>query len=157
MPLFKGVQWPRLDFFSAATPRHLKAITSAPLPGGGPGAKAPPDGSEVSFIKTMQSIRKWIAFSKISTFSCPKIYFSKKNFDKLKIFDTNFWIFSNNYLKIFKLNATYKSRENFGEFYYLVEKFTVAARGIFSVGTLGPLKDYQAPRRGSGRRRPRGR
>ena len=49
------------------------------------------------------------------------------------------------YLKIFKFYETYKSRENFGEFSYLVEKFTVAVQGIFSVGTLEPLKDYQAP------------
>ena len=63
------------------------------------------------------------------------------------------------YLKIFKFYETYKSRENFGEFSYLVEKFTVAVQGIFSVGTLEPLKDYQAntPRRGSGGRRPPGR
>ena len=40
--------------------------------------------------------------------------------------------------------------EKFGEFSYLVEKLTVATQGIFSGGTLGPLKDYQAPRRGSG-------
>ena len=39
----------------------------------------------------------------------------------------------------------YKSGEIFGEFYYLVENVTVAAQGIFSMGTLGPLKDYQAP------------
>ena len=46
----------------------------------------------------------------------------------------------NNYLKTFKFYETYKDRENFGEFSYLVKKFTLAA-----VGTLGPLKDYQAP------------
>ena len=36
----------------------------------------------------------------------------------------------------------------FGKFSYLVEKFTVAAEGIISVGTLGPIKDYQAPAAG---------
>ena len=54
-------------------------------------------------------------------------------------------IFSNNYLKTFKFYENYKCRENFGEFSYLVEKFPVAAQGIFSVGTLGPLKGYHAP------------
>ena len=49
---------------------HLKAIT--PPPAGGPGAKAPAYGSEVSFFKTIQSIRKWIHFSKISTFFLPE-------------------------------------------------------------------------------------
>ena len=39
-------------------------------------------------------------------------------------------MFSKNYLKIFKFYETYKSRENFGEFSYLVEKFTVTALGI---------------------------
>ena len=52
--------------------------------------------------------------------------------------------FSKNYLKIFKFYETNKSREIFGKFSYLVEKFTVAAKGIFSGGTIGPLKDYQA-------------
>ena len=56
--------------------------------------------------------------------------------------------FSKIYLKIFKFYSTYKCRENFGEFSYLVEKFTVAAKGIFSRGRLGPLKDYQAPTAG---------
>ena len=57
-------------------------------------------------------------------------------------------MFSKNYLKIFKFYETYKSREIFGEFPYVFEKFTVAAKGIFSGGTLGPLKDYQAPTAG---------
>ena len=56
--------------------------------------------------------------------------------------------FSKNYLKIFKFYETFKSREICGEFSYLVEKFTVAVKGIFSGGTLGPLKDYQAPTAG---------
>ena len=78
-------------------------------------------------------------------FLVQKIYFFLKKFEKLNIFDRNLWIFSKNYLKIFKFYETYKSREIFGQFPYLVEKFTVAAKGIFSGGTLGPLKDYQAP------------
>ena len=49
-------------------------------------------------------------------------------------------MFSKNYLKIFKFYETYKSRQIFGELPYLVQKFTVAAKGIFSGGTLGPLK-----------------
>ena len=31
---------------------------------------------------------------------------------------------------------------------YLVEKFTVVPKGNFSGGTLGPLKDYEAPTAG---------
>ena len=57
-------------------------------------------------------------------------------------------MFSKNYLKIFKGYETYKSREIFGEFPYLVEKVTVAANGFLSVGTLGPLQDYQEPTAG---------
>ena len=56
--------------------------------------------------------------------------------------------FSKDYLKISKFYDTYKSRAIFVKFYYLVEKFTVAAKGIFSGGTLGSLKDYQAPTAG---------
>ena len=33
----------------------------------------------------------------------------------------------------------------------MLEKFTVAAKGIFSGGTLGPVKDYQAPTAGGPR------
>ena len=87
-------------------------------------------------------------FKNINIFLAKKSIFSKKKFEKLNIFDRNLRKFSNNYLKIFKCYETYKSRENFGEFFYLVEKFRVAAQGIFSGGTLGPLKDYQAPTAG---------
>ena len=55
------------EFFRGERPGHLKTITR-PRRGSGGGAKAPPDGSEVSFFQTMQSIRKRIHFSKISTF-----------------------------------------------------------------------------------------
>ena len=83
-------------------------------------------------------------FKNINIFLAPKIYFSKKNFEKLNIFYRNFWIVSNNYLKIFNFYETYKSREIFGEFSYLVEKFTVAAQGIFS----GHLKTIKRPPHG---------
>ena len=111
----------RIFFGGGERLSHLKAITRPPE---GVRGRRPPDGSEVSFFKTMQSIRKWIEFSKIATFFLPKkSIFSKKNFEKLNIFDGNFWIFSNHYLKIFNFYETYKSREIFGEFYYLIEKF----------------------------------
>ena len=87
-------------------------------------------------------------FKNINIFLAQKSSFSKKKFEKFNIFDWNLWIFSKNYLKIFKFYETYKSREIFGKFSYLVEKFTVAAKGFFSGGTLGPLKDYQAPTAG---------
>ena len=43
-------------FRGGGTPGYLKAITHTPQ--GIRGAKAPPDGSEVSFFKNSQSIRK---------------------------------------------------------------------------------------------------
>ena len=80
-------------------------------------------------------------FKNINIFLAKKSIFSKKKFEKL----TGIYEFlSNNYLKIFFFNETYKSRKNFGEFSYLVEKSTVAAQGIFLGGKLRPLKDYQA-------------
>ena len=42
------------------TPRPLKGYHAPPA--GGPGGKGPPDGSEVSFFKTIQSIWKSIQF-----------------------------------------------------------------------------------------------
>ena len=56
--------------------------------------------------------------------------------------------FFKNNVKTFKFYETYKSRAIFCEFPYLVEKFSVAAKAFFSGGTLGPLKDYQAPTAG---------
>ena len=41
-------------FFRGERPGHLKAN----LPSGGPEGEGPPDGSEDSFFKTIQSIRK---------------------------------------------------------------------------------------------------
>ena len=85
-------------------------------------------------------------FSKISIFFLPnKSIFSKKKFEQVNIFYRNLWIFSKNYLIIFKFYETLKAREIFGEFPYLVEKFPVAAKGIFSAGRLQRRKDYQAP------------
>ena len=46
----------RQDFFRGGTPRPLKGYHAPPA--GGPGGEGPPDGSEVSFFQTMQSIRK---------------------------------------------------------------------------------------------------
>ena len=68
-------------FFSGGTPRPLKGYHAPPPPEGVRGAKAPtPDGSEVSFFQTMQSIRKWIEFSKISIFFLPNnLFFLRKN------------------------------------------------------------------------------
>ena len=81
------------------------------------------------------------------------IFTSKKLGKKLNKFDRNFWIFS----KIFKFYETYKCRDNFDEFFYLVVKFTVAAQGIFSVGKLGPLiKTIKRPPQEVRGRRPSG-
>ena len=44
------------DFFQGGKPRPLKGYHAPPA--GGPGGEGPPDGSEVSFFQTMQSIRK---------------------------------------------------------------------------------------------------
>ena len=144
--------WP--GFFSGGLSGHLKAIMRPPQ--GVPGAKAPRTVAKFHFFKRCKVLENESSFQKYKHFSCPKnLFFLRKN-SKNCTFDWNLWIFSNNYLKIFKFYESYKCRENFGEFSYLVEKCTVAAQGIFSVGTLGPLKDYQAPppRRGSGGKGP---
>ena len=83
-------------FSGGGTLRPYKGYHRTPT--GGPGGEGPSDGREVSFFQTIQSIRKWILFSKSATFFLPKNpFFSKKTFEKLR----NFWIFSKDYFKIF--------------------------------------------------------
>ena len=109
------LQWRRHEFFRERTPRPLKGYQASPA--GGPWGEGPPDGSEVSFLKTIQSIWKWIHFSKMSTFFFSRgSIFSKKNLEKVYIFYKNFWIFSNNYFKISLFMIAYKSREILCEF-----------------------------------------
>ena len=131
-------------FVGGGKPRHSKAITRPrQVVRGGEG---PPDGSEVSFFKTMQSIRKAIQFSKISIFFLPKNFFFIRKISKNRTYLRGISeFFSNNYGKIFNFYDTYKSREIFGECYYLVEKFTVALQEFFRDGTPRPLEGYQAP------------
>ena len=84
-------------------------------------------------------------FKNINIFRAQKSIFRRTD-SKNWTYSTGIYeIFANNYLKTLKFYETYKCRENFGEFCYLVKKFTVVEEGIISVGTLGPLKDYQAP------------
>ena len=87
-------------------------------------------------------------FKNLNIFLAQNIYFSKKKFEKLNIFDRNLWNFSKDYLKIFKFYETYKSREIFGEFPDLVEKFSVAAKGIFSGERSGHLNSIKRPPQG---------
>ena len=123
-------------------------LSRAPRSGSGP--RRPPDGSEIAFLKTIQSIRKLIEFSKISTFFLLKrSIFSKNNLKNLNIFDRNFRIFWNNYLKIFNFYETNKASQFIGEFSYLVGKFTVAAPGIFR-GTPGPFNGLSGGPGGEG-------
>ena len=71
------IQWRRQDFFRGGRHGHLKAIRRHQQAVRG---RRPADGSEISFFKTMQSIRKWMHFSKISTIFLPKkSIFSTKN------------------------------------------------------------------------------
>ena len=115
--------------FREGTPRPLKGYQASPA--AGPGGEGPQDGSEVSFFKTIQSIWRWIHFSKMSTFFfSERSIFSKKNFEKLNIFYKNFWFFSKNYLKISIFMIPYKSREILWEFEYLFEKFMQKAQKI---------------------------
>ena len=92
---------PKSDIFTRISEFFWKKFKGyhAP-PAGGPGGEGPPDGIEVSFFKTIQSIRKWIYFSKISTFFLPEnSFFSKEKFPKSGIFHKNFWVFLNKNLK----------------------------------------------------------
>ena len=88
-------------------------------------------------------------FKNLNIFLAQKIYFFLRKNSKNCSYLTRIYAFlSEKLFEIFKFYETYKSREIFGEFPYLVEKFTVAAKGIFSGGTLGPLKYNQAPTAG---------
>ena len=92
-------------------------------PAGGPGANASPDGSEILFLKTIQSIRKWIHFSKITKFFLPKESIFLRNLSKSgKEFTKIFEFFRKIILDFSIFMILYKSREIPCEFYYLVEK-----------------------------------
>ena len=96
------------------------------------GGEGPPDGSEVSFLKTIQSIRKWIHFSKISTFFLArKSIFPKEKNSKIGHISQEFLIFFEIIFKILIfLEELYKSREIPDELYYLVETFIKKAKQI---------------------------
>ena len=95
------------------------------------GVRGAKDGSEVSFFKTIQSIWKWIHFSKnVNIFLLQKINFLK-NLEKLNIFYKNFWIFSNTYFKFSFFTVPYKSREILCEFKYPKFKFPPGRLKIF--------------------------
>ena len=115
LPIGIDCQWRRQDFFSGGTPRPLKGYHAPPA--GGPGAKAPRTVSKFHFLKRCNEMNR--VFKNIKIF-----------LPKTSIFHRNFWIFSNTYLKIFNFNETYKYREIFGEFYYLIEKFMTTAQKI---------------------------
>ena len=84
-------------------------------------------GKDEETFKTIQSIRKFIHFSKITTFSLAENSFSgKKNFQKEDIWKIS-WIFSKNYFQngnfSFFKGWTHRYREISDNFYFLVEKF----------------------------------
>ena len=107
---------------------HLKAITRPRRAFGGEG---PPDGREVSFFKRCKVLENDSSFQKYQHFSCPKnLFFSKKKFEKVKIFDRNLRICSNNYFKFSPFMKPYKFREILCEFKYLNEKFMKKAHKI---------------------------
>ena len=118
----KGLQWRRQDFFGGGTPRPLKGYHAPPRRGSW--GRQPPDGSELSFYKTMQSIRKWIHFSKYQRFFLQKNpFFPKKNFENWTHFTRISVFFERLFKNLNFLEGPYKSREIFDEFYYIVEKF----------------------------------
>ena len=92
---------------------------------GGPGGYGPPDGSEVSFFKTIQSIRKWIHFSKIAHFFLTentffldrKYIFSNKNFKNRSYFTRISEYFGKIYRILIFLEELYKSRKIPDELY----------------------------------------
>ena len=113
------------------TPPPLKGYHANPARGPGGGAKAAPDCSEVLFIKTMQSIRKWFHFSKIATFFLAKNPFFLRKISNIQHISQEFLSFFENYLNIWIfLEGLYKSREIPEEFYfyYLVETFIKKAQ-----------------------------
>ena len=50
----RNLQWLSKEFLTGERSGHLKTIKRSPQ--GGPEPEGPPDGSEVSFFKTIQSI-----------------------------------------------------------------------------------------------------
>ena len=77
------------DFFEGGSPGHLKAIMRPPQ--GVRGAKAPRTVAKFHFFKRCKVLENESSFQKYKHFTCPKnLFFSKKKFEKLNIFDRNF-------------------------------------------------------------------
>ena len=75
-------------------------------------------------------------FKNINIFLARKIHFFLEKFRKIEYILQEFLIFSKTYFKIFNFYETYKSREIFGEFYDLVEKFIKKLKNSLNRGLL---------------------
>ena len=76
-------------FRGGGTPRPLKGYHAPPA--GGQGARARRIVPKFHFIKQFKVLENESIFQKYQQFSCPKnLFFSKKNFEKLNIFNKNF-------------------------------------------------------------------
>ena len=95
------MQWPRQDFFGGDAPATYRLSHTRP-PRSGSGGEGPPEGSEVSFFQTMQSIRKLIHFSKISTFFLQKNPFFLRKIWKIEHILQEFLRFLENLFKNFE-------------------------------------------------------
>ena len=113
-------------FFPGGTPRPQKGYHAPPAEG--PGAKSPGRSPSFIFLKWFKVLENGSIFQKYQHFSCPKNPFFKENFEKLNIFNKNFWIFWKVILKLSIFMISYKFREISCEFYYLVEKFIIKAQ-----------------------------
>ena len=82
-------------------------------------------------------------YKNINIFLPQKSIFLRK-FQKIENIWQEFLKFFEYLFQNFNFNESYKSREIFGEFYYLVEKFIVRRQEFFREGTTRSLKGYQA-------------
>ena len=82
-------QW-RRGIFWRGCPGHLNAMTRTPQ---GVRGRQPPSGNEIYNFKAIQSIRKRIYFSRISTFFLPKKSIFSRKFRKIEHILQKFLIF----------------------------------------------------------------
>ena len=94
----------------------------------------------------MQSIRKWIEFSKLSILFLPKkSIFAKKKFEIFNKFDRNFWIFSKNYLKFSNFMKPINPEKFSGNSPIWLRNLQWRRKEFFRVERSGHLKTIKRP------------
>ena len=117
---YKRFKWNRHDFFWWGTPRQFKGYQAPPQRVRG---RQPPEGREVHIFNQFKIIETESIFQKDPHFSCslnPLVL--RKNFKTWRYFRRISEVFESFFKNFNFLEGSYKYREIFDEFYYLVQR-----------------------------------